>query len=64
MEELNNAKKCVKCKEKFEYAQEDTWWDYKGYTNTKLVKCPICGCIQAVQYEKLNNLNYDRRYYD
>lgn len=56
-------KSCIKCKEKFTYCSDNSWWDYKGYTPTKLVKCPICGCIQAIKYEEEINPNYDRRFY-
>lgn len=63
MEQIRSSKKCVKCSERFEFLQEDTWWDYSGYTDVKLVKCP-CGCIQAIKYGKLHDLNKDERYYD
>ena len=59
-------KKCKKCESDFSYTFDDVWWDYKGYTNTKLVKCPECGCIQAVKYEDSFGLdvNNDRRFYE
>jgi len=57
-------KKCIKCEEKFDFnLNEDSYWDYKGVTPTKLVKCPHCNCIQAIRYIKVENVNYDERYY-
>ena len=56
-----NNKKCSKCKTDFVYFPDQCWWDYQGFTNTKLTKCPYCGCIQAVTYEKQINPNSDRR---
>lgn len=64
MEDLKHNKKCTKCKEEFVYFQEDTWWDYQGINNVKLVKCPFCGSIQSVKYEEPINPNFDRRFYD
>ena len=58
-----SSKKCVKCGERFEFSQKDTWWDYSGYSDVKLVKCP-CGCIQAINYGKPHDVNNDERYYD
>ena len=58
-----NTKTCIKCKEDFVWFPEESWWDYKNYTPAKLVKCPYCGCIQAVRYESEKNLNFDARYY-
>jgi hypothetical protein len=59
-------KKCRKCNSKFTYTSEDTWWDYSVFTNTKLVKCPDCGCVQAVKYEEGFGLdvNSDSRFYE
>lgn len=65
MEELSkNIKTCIKCETDFVYFPNETWWDYSGYTNTKLTRCPKCGCIQAVKYEKIQDLNNDARYYE
>ena len=63
-EQSSYNKKCIKCKEIFEYTLEDAWWDYQGLTDVKLIKCSKCGCIQAIQYKEPINPNYDRRYYD
>jgi len=56
---------CIKCGENFVWFPKDTWWDFSGSVDTKLVKCPDpnCGCIQAVKYVEQINPNYDRRYY-
>ena len=63
MEDLKHNKKCTKCKEDFVYFQKDTWWDYTGINNVKLVKCPFCESIQSLKYGKLSNPNYDEKYY-
>ena len=55
---------CSSCKEAVVYFPNETWWDYQGTNPVKLVKCPNCGKIQSVKYEKTQNLNFDRRYYD
>ena len=57
-----SSKKCIKCGNKFEYSPEDTWWDYSGFSDVKLVRCP-CGCIQAIKYGKSHDVNNDARYY-
>ena len=59
-----NNKTCVKCNINFVIDPNQCWWDYKGMTNTMLVRCPVCGCIQVVKYEEQINPNYDRRYFD
>ena len=58
-----NKKKCIKCGGKFNYEQEETFWDEKGSESVKLVRCKECGCIQPIKYEKMNNPNTDIRYY-
>lgn len=66
MELIRSSKQCKKCKSKFDYTADETWWDYSGFTNTKLVKCPDCGCIQAIKYEESFGLdvNNDLRFYE
>ena len=65
MEEQNkHYKTCVKCKEDFIWDEKDAHWDYKGYTDTKIVTCSFCGCVQAIKYKEQINPNYDRRYFD
>lgn len=65
MEQIRSSKKCVKCSERFEFLQEDTWWDYSGYTDVKLVKCPNCNTINPIKYRDTPGLyvNTDKRYY-
>lgn len=60
MQEL--SKKCIKCGERFDYLPKDTYWDENGTSSTKLVKCP-CGCVQAIKYGNLHEVNKDIRYY-
>lgn len=62
MEEKNN-KTCIKCRENFVWFNEEAHWDYKGYTPTKLITCPFCGTVQAVDYEIESDINFDPRYY-
>lgn len=62
-EQNKHNKDCIKCKSNFMWFPEQTWWDYSGSTNTKLTRCPECGCIQAIKYEEQINSNYDRRYF-
>jgi hypothetical protein len=57
------SKRCIKCGCRFSYSLEEAYWDYKGYSNTKLINCPECKCVQAVKYEKLHDVNNDSRYY-
>jgi len=57
-------KKCIKCREDFVWFNDEAVWDYKGYTPTKLIKCPHCLTVQAVDYEVEQNVNYDPRYYE
>lgn len=59
-----SSKKCIKCGERFTYTQEQTWWDENGTSSTKLVKCQCCGCVQAIKYSSLHNVNVDLRYYE
>lgn len=43
---------CKKCNKLIQYNEEDTFWDYSGSGyNTKLVKCPDCGCYIILGYE-------------
>lgn len=62
-ESSKHNKTCTKCGDDFVYFQEETYWDYGGSTNTKLVKCPMCGTTQAIKYEEQINPNFDERYY-
>lgn len=59
-----HSKKCRRCNMNFNWSDEEAWFDYKGYTPTKLVKCKFCGTIQAVKYESEQNVNFDPRYYE
>lgn len=63
--EWDNSKECIKCKTDFVYFSNKTWWDYNGFTNTKLTKCPNCNTINPVKYEDIAGLyvNTDKRYY-
>ena len=64
MKELSkHNKKCIKCKQDFIFFPEETWWNENGSSSTKLVKCPSCGCVQAVKYGSLHDVNMDMRYY-
>ncbi len=65
MDEQNKykVKECCKCKEMFKYTSEETHWDYRGFTPTKLVTCPLCGCTQATAYEEQKNPNTDIRFF-
>lgn len=58
----HNAK-CIKCKQDFVWFPEEAYWDYSGTTDTKLVKCPECGCLQPIQYREQINPNFDHRFY-
>lgn len=62
-ESSKHNKDCIKCKHNFVWFPEQAWWDYSGTSDTKLVRCPECGCIQSVQYKEQINPNYDRRAY-
>ena len=63
MGEKKQSKLCRRCDEHFDWSDKDFWWDYRGYTPTKLVKCPFCSTVQAVDYEPEQNVNFDMRYY-
>ena len=63
MEQIRSSKQCKKCKSNFYYTSDDTFWNENGMSSTKLVKCPDCGCIQAIRYGKLHDVNFDERYY-
>ena len=65
MELIRSSKQCKKCKSKFDYTDTDTFWDYSGMTDTKLVRCPNCGTINVVKYIEPIGLyvNSDQRYY-
>ena len=63
MNEHKHEKKCLRCKTYFKFDENNSKWDYGGYTITKLAQCPECGCWQAVKFEAENNLNFDKRYY-
>lgn len=62
-ESSKHNKDCIKCKTNFVWFPEQTWWDYSGSVDTKLVRCPECGCIQSIQYKEQINPNYDKRLY-
>ena len=61
--EAKHSKKCLRCKERFNWDDSMAKWDYQGYTPTKLAQCPQCGCWQPVKYEVEKNVNFDPRYY-
>lgn len=43
--------KCCGCHNRFEYTNEETWWDYKGMDyDAKLVRCPDCGAVNVIKY--------------
>ena len=47
-------RKCCRCKKDFTYKNEETWWDFKGMDyDAKLVRCPLCGCINIIKYEEM-----------
>lgn len=60
---MKSSKECVKCNESFCYSSEECKWDYKGLQPVKIVECPNCGCVQAVRYEKIKNINTDKRFF-
>ena len=62
-EQSKHNKTCIKCKENFIWYEKDAYWDYTGYTDTKLTSCPYCGCKQAVKYNEQINPNLDRRFF-
>ena len=62
-EKSKHNKSCLGCKNNFIWYEKDTWWDFKGSTDTKLIKCPYCGCIQSVKYIEQINPNIDKRYF-
>ena len=62
-ERSKHNKTCIKCKENFIWYEKEAWWDYTGYTDTKLTSCPYCQCVQPVKYIEQNNVNLDRRYF-
>lgn len=65
MQELSKHNKtCIKCNINFIWYEKDAWWDYSGFTNVKLLKCPECGCTQAVKYNEPHDVNNDKRYYE
>ena len=65
MQEQNKHNKtCIKCREDFIWYEKDTWWDYTGMTDTKLVKCPDCNTINVVKFKELHDVNNDKRYYE
>ena len=62
-ERSKHNKTCIKCNENFIWYEKDAYWDYTGYTDTKLTSCPYCGCEQAVKYIEQINPNIDKRYF-
>ena len=56
-------KKCIKCKEKFNYDIDDTHWNEDGSESVKLVRCNACECLQPIRYVEMKNPNNDKRYY-
>ena len=62
-ERSKHNKDCLKCQEDFIWYEKEAWWDFKGSTDTKLIKCPYCGCVQPVKYIEQINPNIDKRYF-
>ena len=62
-ERANNFHTCSKCWETFVYFPNEVHWSYSGSENIKVVKCSFCEQVQAIRYERQNNINYDERYY-
>ena len=62
-ERSKHNKTCIKCKENFIWYEKDAYWDYAGFTDTKIIECPYCNCKQAVKYNEQINPNYDRRFF-
>lgn len=49
-------RECSKCKKKFIVRECQTWWDYGGFDyDTKLINCPLCGCINILGYYEYPN---------
>jgi hypothetical protein len=63
-EKSKHLKTCIKCKENFYWTNEQSKWDYTGFTDTKIVICSHCGCKNPIKYIEHINPNYDRRYFD
>ena len=62
MEELSKHKKtCIKCGKSFEWNRKQSYWDYTGYSDIKVVNCPACGCKNPIKYKEQTNPNYDSR---
>ena len=55
-------KTCIKCKNNFEWNSSQSYWDYTGFTDTKIIICPICGCKNPIKYKEQINPNYDHRF--
>lgn len=49
---------------KFFYEASQCFWNEKGTESTKLIKCPECGCVQAIDYVLVKNPNNDKRFYE
>ena len=61
---IKTRKKCIKCDMKFFYEASQCFWNEKGTESTKLIKCPECGCVQAIDYVLVKNPNNDKRFYE
>lgn len=57
------VKKCIRCENKFQYNNEETFWNEEGSESVKLVNCKNCNCTQAVKYIDAKNPNNDEKYY-
>ena len=62
MDEGKNVK-CLKCKERFVYKQDECHWDYNGINPVKIVNCVYCECPTPIKYIMQENVNFDERYY-
>lgn len=52
-------KRCKKCNMIFYYRESDAFWNYEGMDyDAKLVKCPLCNCINVIKYVEMPNRNW------
>ncbi|WP_346961396.1 hypothetical protein [Clostridium sp.] len=60
-----NNHKCIKCKEKFIFDDNETKWKECGTYSVKLTKCPHCNTINPLKYVDAPGLhvNSDIKYY-
>ena len=58
---------CKKCKSSFKFKPDETFWDEHGTGySVKLVKCPVCGCVNVVEHIEdygFSKQNDDVRWY-